>query len=157
MLKVRPARRRALRRQREPARAVRSRSPGQDSHQGPSIPFSISLLILPPLQPGTRLWAASQGSAAAKESPDSARPLPGPTALRPWMEAAPLSSPPLPRGSLAHKVQRMELYFSPERSGREGARPSPSYSFCCLLPEPATSIQEQTQQRNRPATVIYTA
>lgn len=72
-------------------------------------------------------------------------------------KAAPHSSPPPPRGSLASEVQRMEFYFSPERSGREGMRPSPSYRFCRLLSEPATSIQEQTQQQNRPATLIYTA
>ena len=63
----------------------------------------------------------------------------------------------LPRGCLARQVQCMELYLSPECSGREGTRPSPSYRFCCLLSEPAASIQEQTQQQNRPATVIYTA
>lgn len=108
------------------------------------------------LQPGSPLRQHLGGS-RGQESPGSGRSFPGPTAPRPWPEAAPLSSPPLPRGSLAREVQRMELYFSPERSGREGTRLSPSYRFCCLLPEPATSIQEQTQQQNRPATVIYTA
>lgn len=49
------------------------------------------------------------------------------------------------------------VVFSPEHSEREGTRLSPRYRFCCLFSAPTTSIQEQTQQQNRPATVIYTA
>ena len=171
MLKARPARCWALRRRCDPDRPGArgaAGSPGAGFPPGPLRPVQHL-----PARPATAkgfAWSPGADAAAwqpalgsipgasrSQESPGSARPFPGPTALRPWPEAAPLSSPPLPRGSLAREVQRMELYFSPERSGREGTRLSPSYRFCCLLSEPATSIQEQTEQQNRPATVIYTA
>jgi len=45
------------------------------------------------------------------------------------------------------KRGRVELHFSPERSGREGTRPSPSYRFCCRLAEPATSTREKHSNR----------
>lgn len=127
-----------------PARPAQHRAPGlcdawvlQSPAGRRGSPGAGGCLVLSP--PGHSLVRAARrlpSSSAPPPQPERASlraevPLPSPSALRlPGM-----------RGSVP------ESHFSLESSGREERRLSPSYRFCFLLSEPATSIQEQTHNR----------